>query len=181
LSLLAVYHFKVAQVVPLNGEASYTDIAKAADADEVDLRCLIRHAMTNRIFREPREGYVAHTVASRLLLEDPQMNDWVGLCSAEFFPAAARTMEAMALYPSSQEPSQTGFSLAHCPDKPMFAALGSDPARAKRFGNAMGSLTGGEGYEVDHIVDNYPWADLGKATVVDVCDMIRIHIVSKLF
>ena len=131
--------------------------------------------MTNRIFHEPREGYVAHTAASRLLLDDAQMNDWVGLCSAEFFPAAARTVDAMALYPSSQEPTQTGFSLAHCPEKPMFAALGSDPARAKRFGNAMSSLTGGEGYEVDYLVDNYPWADLGKATIVDVSHAKCIH------
>lgn len=166
-------------MVPVDGSASYADIAKAAGADEVDLRCLIRHAMTNRIFCEPREGYVAHTAASRVLLEDAQMNDWVGLCSAEFFPAAARTVDAMTLYPSSQEPSQTGFSLAHCPDKPMFAALGSDPARAKRFGNAMGSLTGGEGYEVDHIVNNYPWAELGEATVVDVCHMTRVHMVCQ--
>jgi hypothetical protein len=76
----------------------------------------------------------------------------------------------MVKYPSSQEPSQTGYSLAWCPDKPMFAEIGKDPARAKRFGGAMSSLTGGEGYEVDYIVDNYPWEalDVKGATVVDV-------------
>jgi hypothetical protein len=136
--------------------------------DEVNIRRLIRHAMTNRIFRESRDGYVAHTAISRVLLEDANMADWVGVCSAEFFPAAARTVDALQKYPASQEPTQTGYSLAHCPDKPMFAEMGKDPARAKRFGGAMGSLTGGEGYEVDHIVNNYPWADLGEATIVDV-------------
>lgn len=128
--------------------------------------------MTNRLFREPREGYVAHTAASRLLLDDAQMIDWVGLCSAEFFPAAARTVDAMIQFPASQEPSETGYSLAWCPGKPMFAEIGKDPVRAKRFGGAMGSLTGGEGYEVDYVVDNYPWADLGEATVVDVSGFI---------
>jgi hypothetical protein len=138
------------------------------DVDEVNIRRIIRHAMTNRIFRESRDGYVAHTAISRILLEDANMADWVGVCSAEFFVAAARTVDAMVKYPASQEPSQTGYSLAHCPDKPMFAEMGKDPVRAKRFGGAMGSLTGGEGYEVDHLVNNYPWADLGEATIVDV-------------
>jgi len=154
--------------VPLNGDVSYADIAKSAGADEVNIRRLIRHAITNRIFREPREGYVAHTAASRVLLEDTQMIDWVGLCSAEFFPAAARTIDAMVKYPGSQEPSQSGFSLAHCPNKPMYAEIGKDPVRAKRFGGAMSSLTGGEGYEIDYMVDNYPWGELGEATVVDI-------------
>lgn len=159
----------MAHIVPLDGDISYTDIARAAGADEFDLRRLIRHAMTNRIFKEPRDGYVSHTAASRVLLDDVQMNNWVGLCTAEFFQAASQTVNAMTLYPGSQEPKHTGFSLAHGPDTSMFVILGSDPGRAMRFGNAMASLTGGEGYEVSHIVDNYPWADLGKATVVDVC------------
>ncbi|KAF2430168.1 O-methyltransferase [Tothia fuscella] len=168
LSMLAVYHFNVAKIVPLDEEASYADIAKAADVDEVNIRRLIRHAMTNRLFREPREGYVAHTAASKILLEDQQMIDWVGLCSEEFFPAAARTIDAMVKYPASQEPTQTGYSLAHCPDQPMFQVIGKDPARAKRFGGAMSSLTGGEGYEVKYLVDSYPWEDLGEATIVDI-------------
>lgn len=155
--------------MPLQGDISYTDIASAAGVDEKDLRRLLRHAMTNRIFREPRDGYVSHTAASRVLLDDAQMNDWVGLCTAEFFQAASQTINAMVLYPGSQEPRHTGYSLAHAPETSMFVVLGSDPNRAVRFGNAMASLTGGEGYEVSHIVDNYPWADLGKATVVDVC------------
>ncbi|KAE9993411.1 hypothetical protein EG327_005182 [Venturia inaequalis] len=168
LSLLAVYQFRLAHIVPLHGDISYTDIAKAAGADEMDLRRLIRHAMTNRIFKEPRDGYVSHTASSRVLLDDGQMNDWVGLCTAEFFQAASLTINAMRLYPGSQEPKHTGYSLAHGQDTSMFMILGSDPDRAIRFGSAMASLTGGEGYEVSHIVDNYPWADLGKATVVDV-------------
>jgi hypothetical protein len=163
-----VNQFNVAKVVPADGEASYAEIAKATGADEFDIRRVIRHAMTNRVFREPREGQVAHTAASRLLLDDAQMIDWVGLCSSEFFQAAAHTVDAMLKYPGSQEANQTGFSLAHCPDKPMFAEIGKDPMRAKRFGGAMASLTGGEGYEVDYVVNGYAWDQLGEATIVDV-------------
>lgn len=135
----------------------------------MNLKRLIRHAMTNRIFREPSEGFVAHTAASRLLVDDSQMIDWVGLCSADFFPAAAHTVDAMVKYPGSQEPGEAGFTVAWRHEgTPMFMEIGKNPARAKRFGGAMSSLTGGEGYEVEYLVNGYPWADFGDATFVDV-------------
>jgi hypothetical protein len=124
--------------------------------------------MTNRIFVESRAGYVAHNAASRVLLDDTDMQSWVGVTTSEFFQAAAKTVEAMQKYPGSPEPTETGFSLYHAPGVPMFQVFGQDPARAKRMGAAMASLTGGEGYEVDYLVDNYPWGGLGKAVVVDV-------------
>jgi len=162
--------FDIAKHVPLDGEASYAAIAKATGQDETNIRRVIRHAITNRIFREPRDGFVAHTAASAVFVKDQQMADWSGLCSIEFFGAAAKTVEAMKQYPGSQEPNETGYSLYHCPGQPMFADIAKDPARSKRFGNAMASLTGGEGYEIQYTIDNYPWEELDAkgATIVDV-------------
>jgi hypothetical protein len=158
----------MASAVPIEGDISFADLAKAVRLNETDLRRLLRHAMTNRMFRESRDGYVAHSAASRVIRDDQQMIEWVGVCSAEFFKASAYTIDAMLEYPGSQEPSETGFSLAHAPGIPMFAVFEKDPKRAKRMGAAMVSLTGGEGYEVDHLVDNYPWEELGEAVFVDV-------------
>jgi hypothetical protein len=42
------------------------------------------------------------------------------------------------------------------------------PERARRFGNAMRSFTEGTGFELSHVVDNFPWGELGNGTVVDV-------------
>ncbi|KAK0663249.1 O-methyltransferase gsfB [Lasiodiplodia hormozganensis] len=167
LSLQAVYNFGIPQAVPLDRDISFDDLATAVNVDVVNVKRIVRHAITNRVFCEPRPGYVAHTAASMALL-DPTMNDWVGLCSSDFFPAAARTVDAMQKWPGSQEPTQCGFSVAWDIDVPMFVEIGRNPARAKRFGRAMHSLTGGEGYEVDYLVNGYPWDALGKATVVDV-------------
>jgi hypothetical protein len=78
----------------------------------------------------------------------------------------------MLKYPASQEPTQTGFTVAFGTEntEPMFTTFSRDPPRAKRFGGAMVSLTGGEGYEPSYFVDNYDWATLDAAggTVVDV-------------
>lgn len=46
--------------------------------------------MTNQIFKEPRKGIVAHTVASRLLAEDQDLRDYIGMRAEEAFPAAAK-------------------------------------------------------------------------------------------
>lgn len=50
----------------------------------------------------------------------------------------------------------------------MFEVLSQYPERAKRFGNAMDSYTKGTGYDLKHIIDNYPWETFGNGTVVDV-------------
>ena len=52
----------------------------------------------------------------------------------------------------------------------MFVTMGKSPQRAKRFGGAMVSLTGGEGYELSYLLSNYDWAaiDAISGTLVDV-------------
>lgn len=161
--------------MPLDHPVSFDHVSQATGVDIVNVKRIMRHAMTNRIFCEPREGFVAHTAASRVLLDDPTMKDWVGLCTSDFFPAAARTVDAMIKWPGSQEPTQCGFSYAWDIDVPMFVEIGKNPERAKRFGRAMQSLTGGAGYEVDYLVNGYPWDALGDGLVVDVSfDFFRL-------
>ena len=128
--------------------------------------------MTNRIFKEVSPGVVAHTAGSKVLAEDAAMNDWLGFCVDDMWPAASKTVAALELNPSASEPTQTGFTFANNTTdiEPMFATFGKSPLRAKRMGGAMVSLTGGEGYEVSYILDNYNWAaiDAMSGTVVDI-------------
>lgn len=132
----------------------------------------MRHAMTNNIFQEPAPGIVAHTSLSRLLAEDASLQDWVGFNTEDIFPAAANVLKALKTYPEATLPTRTGFNLAFdtVDKEPMFVTFGKDPARAKRMGGAMASLTGGEGYEVAHFVDNYDLSgvDAKSGTFVDV-------------
>ena len=68
---------------------SFAHIAASCNQNELDIRRLLRHAMTLRVFREPRKGVVAHTAASKLLA-DPCMLDWLGNTCEETWPAAVR-------------------------------------------------------------------------------------------
>ena len=46
--------------------------------------------MTNRIFKEVKPGVVAHTAASRVLAEDPALDNWAGFCVEDMFPVGLR-------------------------------------------------------------------------------------------
>jgi hypothetical protein len=87
LSLRFVNQFKVADVVPPNGEKTFGEIAEAIGVNEMDTRRLLRHAMTNGIFRE-ENGKVSHTAKSRLIRDDAAMKDWLGFNTEDMWPVS---------------------------------------------------------------------------------------------
>ncbi|THV55936.1 hypothetical protein BGAL_0002g00920 [Botrytis galanthina] len=162
ISMQAIGRFDIAKSIPVHEEVSYADIAKTCGVNELDVRRILRHAMTLRLFKEPKRGVVAHTAASRMIAEDPQMADWVATTSDELWQAATQTVNAMAKHRGSQEPNETGFALANDTDKSVFEVLSQNPARAKRFGSAMKAWTEGTGYDLQYLIDNYSWKEVGN-------------------
>lgn len=130
----AITRFKIATAFPVHGEATFSQIAKNCNLDESVLRRLLRHAMTKNVFHEPRKAIVAHTAASKLLAEDQKIHDWVRVSTDELWQGAAQTVNAISKYPGSQEPNQTGFTLANNTDKSIFEFFDQYPDRAQRFG-----------------------------------------------
>ena len=111
---------------------------------------------------------MAHTAASKLLAEDQQIHDWIRVSTDELWQGAAQTVNAISKYPGSQEPYQTGFTLANNTDMSMFEFFAQYPDRAQRFGNAMSSCTSGTGYKIEHLVRGFDWSSIGHGSVVDV-------------
>ena len=54
----------------------------------------------HHVFCEPRKGFVAHTAASRILAEDPKIQDVVGVMCEETWPAYARVCSRSQSSPS---------------------------------------------------------------------------------
>ena len=46
--------------------------------------------MTFRLFKEPEPGVVAHTAATKALVQMPRLNDWIGMWLEELGVALAR-------------------------------------------------------------------------------------------
>ena len=79
ISLGAIYDYQLAKVVPLEGSATFAEIARASGRLSEDLvERFLRHAMGNHIFTEDPPGFVKHTASSRLLATDPELNDLIG-------------------------------------------------------------------------------------------------------
>ncbi|PCH05686.1 O-methyltransferase, family 2 [Penicillium occitanis (nom. inval.)] len=167
-SLRWIYHFKIAEAVPLDRPISYAQLAKERSVDEDLLKRILRHAMTNRIFYEPESGLVAHTCVSALLVRSKSLNDWIGYTLEETYPSSAKLVEVHEKHGNSQKPSESAYSIAFNTDEPLFVHLTKFPDRERRFANTMIEMTSTEGYSVHHLVDGYKWEDIGNATVVDV-------------
>ena len=103
----AITRFNIASIFPVHEEATFAEISNACGLDEQIVRRILRHAITKHIFKEPRKGVVAHTAASRLLAENAEIRDWVGVNTDELWQAASQTVNALLKYPGSQEPNQT--------------------------------------------------------------------------
>jgi hypothetical protein len=105
---------------------------------------------------------------------------WITHTTTDVVPAASSVLESWRQFPDSNEPGETGFSLAVGKGKTLFEYLaGSEKAR-DRFSLAMAGLTGGGAFDVGFLVTGYAWGSLLEgATIVDVslkyltCTMIE--------
>lgn len=170
MPLQGITRWGLARRVPDDGEVTFEQLATASNVGETHLRRLLRLAMTQHIFHEPRPGVVAHTPASRVLAKDELLAQWVSWCMGEAWASAYHTCTAMDRWPGSGEPAQTGFALAFG-GKALFEYLSEHADSRKRFADMSGffARSTSPGLAPQYIVSGYPWADLpAGATVVDM-------------
>ncbi|KAI0469792.1 S-adenosyl-L-methionine-dependent methyltransferase [Xylariaceae sp. FL0804] len=165
--LQGISRWKIAPMVPTRGQTSFADIAKQTGVQEQTIQRLLRHAMTMRVFQEVEPGQVAHTQASKAILQ-PSVADWLSSGAEDFWPAATRMVDAIEKWGDSQEPNHTAFALANNTDRSIYDVVGSDPARSARFAGCMNAFTASSAHDLSYALDYYDWASLGQARVVDV-------------
>ncbi|XDG07411.1 hypothetical protein ABKA04_007026 [Annulohypoxylon sp. FPYF3050] len=187
ISLHFIQRFNIAIIVPPNSGISYSAIASSCGQLESTVQRILRHAIGLQIFREERpsdassdEILIHHTPAS-LLLRDPSFGAWMGATCEESWPAATRTVDALAAFPSASEPTESGWALAHStpalptgtisnqskptgsdsdnsdndappPRESLYDMISRVPARAARFAAGMSAYSSGPGYAPDHFL-----------------------------
>ena len=135
--LRVIDEFNIPQAVPLNGDASFAEIAAKVGLPERPIRRILQHAITCRIFCEPRPGYIAHTAASAVFLRTPEISAWVGHNLEEVWPANVKISEALRLYGDSEEPGESAFNISFglSKEKTDFQFVGADrECRTALFG-----------------------------------------------
>ncbi|KAI1779353.1 S-adenosyl-L-methionine-dependent methyltransferase [Hypoxylon cercidicola] len=171
-SLQLINHYGIANLVPLDGPIAFAQLQAKTSLDPINLARLLRHAMANRLFQEPKPGVIAHTAASRLLAVDDDLQAWVGFNAEEVYPGSAHVVDALEQHPEATSLHHTGFNYAFgtVGEEPMFVTLGKDPRRAQRMAKAMSSLTGGEGYELSYLTQGCDLSEVDArgGTLVDL-------------
>ncbi|KAI9696501.1 MAG: hypothetical protein M1820_008129 [Bogoriella megaspora] len=122
--------------------------------------------MTNGIFHEPRPGVVAHTAASKVLVEDAVLRDFVGAGSEEGIPAMLKIVDGLSKWGFAKSPEQSGFCLAHDSDKAFWDFMKHHPESGNRWANAMSALAAT--VSIDGVAKGIDWESIGTGPVVDV-------------
>jgi len=173
VSLQAIYRYDIAAKVPIHGEISYEDLSGKCGLSVINLRRILRFAMAwNRCFREPRKGFVAHSAASRVLVDNPMARSGLGFMFEECWQAFAHTLDAIKEHGETQDITKSGWSHYHKTEMSLFEYHANHPEMARRMSEAMQSFNSAvsESSQASHLVKNYPWNAISNGTgiVVDV-------------
>ncbi|KAH8698978.1 sterigmatocystin 8-O-methyltransferase [Talaromyces proteolyticus] len=169
--------YDIFHLVPASGSISYRDLAtaasrranSAADIPEARLKSIVRMAMTSALFREPEPNRVGHSATSALLARDADVHSWASYLSTRSAPTALSMAAAHDKFtPASVAKNETAYNVAFDTHLPFFDHLALDPANTAEFAGYMRNVTTSEAVDVKHLVNGYPWADLGHGLVVDV-------------
>jgi hypothetical protein len=171
LALSIIYHFKLANAVPLEGSATYAEIAVNSGLSEEWCFRSVRVVIGHDIFDEDSEGRVHHTAISRRLATDQGFADAVGLQLIDLGPASSSLIKVWEKYgQDSVDPSQCAWSLYHGFSKPFFEVLSTNPERSRRYGGAMRYMTSGYAWDLRHLYNSFDWNQYDKpgSIIVDV-------------
>ncbi|KAK2613313.1 hypothetical protein N8I77_000234 [Diaporthe amygdali] len=171
-SLGVIAEFDIASLVPLDGSATFAELAEATGLDEDRLTRILRHAATNFIFHEHPAGHIRHTTLSAHLARSPPTVAFQRTLAQVFNPANASLPAALRAHPATASLTQTAHNIARGTDVPFYSWL-DDAAVAgdlrKVFDAGMEGISRGGQRLQDTDLRAYPWADLGAgAVVVDV-------------
>ncbi|KAL9106114.1 MAG: hypothetical protein Q9227_008814 [Pyrenula ochraceoflavens] len=163
LSLRIIYYYKLASAVPVDGSASYEEIAATSGLDKSLVFRTLRYAMSNNMFDEDESGRVRHTAISRMLATNQTFYDGIGLGIDEIGPSSTQVIAAWEKYgQTTGEPTHSAFSLYNGSDKSMFAILEATPERARRFGSAMRFYTSEGSWDMRQVLAAFDWSTLDK-------------------
>ena len=90
ISFQYIYRHRTARHISSDGTTAFEDIAKECRLDLSDLRRFLRVAIARHVFKETEIGSIAHTAASRLLVDNPMVEAWILNIAEEFWPSLAR-------------------------------------------------------------------------------------------
>ncbi|GFF57844.1 LOW QUALITY PROTEIN: sterigmatocystin 8-O-methyltransferase [Aspergillus udagawae] len=161
------YNYKFAHAVPINGTATYAEIAEKVGLDRTLVERAIGALMGRRIFYQPSAGVVAHTRLSHMMATDENFNSFVGICFDNALVWSAHITDALLKWGCSEEPTETGFNIACRTDLNFWEHMRADKGLQERFSKGRAYLSANFS-KVAGSAGEFDWGGIGEAVVVEV-------------
>ncbi|KAF2264998.1 putative O-methyltransferase [Lojkania enalia] len=183
ISIQAISRYDIASKLAIDEEITFTELAERCQLPADDLTRIMRQAISQHIFKEPRKGYIAHTAASRVFIEASELKYWAHIAFDEVWQSTTHLLDALDKWPGSGEPNQAGFNLAKNLNVSFFESMKANKRREKAFANTMSYMQKrqGLGNTTSQLLSAYDWASAKKVVDVggslgDTCvDIVREH------
>jgi len=124
--------------------------------------------MARHVFKEPRKGFVAHTAASKILLNPQNIDDMLDFKHNVVWTASAYLVDSIDRWKGSEEPTHTGYNIATGRTESFFETTKKDARLAEVFANNMKYFQSRPGFGSDHshLFSSFDWASV--KSVVDI-------------
>ncbi|KAF2753653.1 S-adenosyl-L-methionine-dependent methyltransferase [Pseudovirgaria hyperparasitica] len=163
VSLQTINHYRIAELVPANGDISIEALADKVKLPADTLARILRQAMTYQVFREPRNGYISHTVTS---MEIPRLEPLLTYQLEVCLPSSLGLIRW--LKQGQEDAIKSPFQVAHHTEDSWWEYAGKRPSLIQGYGRYMELITNGGPHDVSHVVRGFAWESLGEALVVDI-------------
>ena len=175
-SLRWLCHFDIlSKITNAPSGLPYVDLARLAGVPETTLRAVARMALTSGFLAETPEGYLSHNALSRAIIEDRHLSHWLYYIMNQTVPLMGCLIPAVEKWGDSKQSNHTAYNIMRDTDLPFFEFLKSRPDLSAEFDAYMESqAVMHTGTRIDHLLQSFDWAALGKAVVVDVSFVKRI-------
>ncbi|KAE8404382.1 S-adenosyl-L-methionine-dependent methyltransferase [Aspergillus pseudonomiae] len=161
------YNYRFAHAVPINGTATYAEIAEKVGLDRTLVERAIGALMGRRIFCQPSPGVVAHTRLSHMMATDENFNSFVGICFDNALVWSAHITDALLKWGCSEEPTETGFNIACGTELNFWEHMRADKGLQERFSKGRAYLSANFS-KVAGSAGEFDWGGIGEAVVVEI-------------
>ncbi|KAI1091119.1 putative O-methyltransferase [Rostrohypoxylon terebratum] len=164
-----VTRLNIPQNVPLGSSISIHELAGAVGVSEPLLARVVRYAIANGIFVEEETGVIRHSASSAALARNPHLVTITKFGADVLCNTLVKLPEAVIL--KRDDPAKSphaAFNIAYRTDDNLFEYLPKNHDMNKKYHEYLAGRVNTPLWSVDRLRAAWPWASMGKATVVDV-------------
>ncbi|KAL4756994.1 uncharacterized protein BDW70DRAFT_163963 [Aspergillus foveolatus] len=161
--------FQILVCIPPDESIAIKDLADLAGVPEIQLGRVIRLVATSGFLQEPITNYVSHTPLSAQFVTNQSLLDAAVFMADVAAPTALQMPTATQRFGSSQNPTETAYSMALRTIQPFGVAIQEQPKLGRQWSAYLRHAVGlHQEKGIMEMLSQLKWSNLGNAFIVEV-------------